>query len=213
MAMENAALGNNVCYLSFEMPKKDFVIQNMRTRAWLKQSWVGESTLPTPPQQSIMKKFINSIRDIDIKWFKSQPSMKEFKEILNWLIRQDYKQIIIDNLWMIWRQDSKDEMQLYWEISAYVKEYCDRSGISVVMLHHTNKWSESWNGKRWFSAFRWNWKLADDCDYVVQLQREFMESWGTEATIKVEKDRISWKNWYTLPLEFNEWVFFGSVFR
>lgn len=195
------------------MPKKDFIIQNMRTRAWIKQTWVWESLLPTPWQQVIMKDFIHSIRDIDIKWYVNQPSLNDFKDIMNSLKNEWYHQIIIDNLWMIWRSDNKDEMQLYWEISAFVKDYCDNTQISVLILHHTNKWSEASNGKRWFSAFRWNWKIADDCDYVVQLQREFLEWWWTTSTIKIEKDRISGRNWYTLPLEFNNWVFMGDAFR
>lgn len=207
IAIDNQNRWNNVCYLSFEMPKKDFIVQNMRTRAWIKNVWVGEWILPTPSQQCIMKEFIESIRNIEIKWFINQPSLENFKEILKSLEDKEYVQIIIDNLWMIWRADNKDEMQLYWEISAYIKEYCDRTGIAVLLLHHTNKWSEQWNGKRWFSAFRWNGKIADDCDYVVQLQREYREDWTTESTIKVEKDRISGRNWYTMPLMFNNWRF------
>lgn len=213
IAISNHSRWNNVCYLSFEMPKRDFIIQNMRSRAWLKQSGVWISVLPTPSQQYKMKEFINSIRGIDIKWYKSQPSMKEFESIMNSLMNDwtpnwgKYHQIIIDNLWMIWRWDGKDEMQLYWEASAFIKNFCDRSWISVIMLHHTNKGSEQWNWKRWFSAFRWNWKLADDCDYVVQLQREYLDLWETQSTIKIEKDRIAWKNWYTLPLSFDNWIF------
>lgn len=212
IAEVNGHEGNHPCYLSFEMPKKDFVIQNMRSRAWIKQSGVGESLLPTPDQQRKMKEFISSIEWIEIKWYVSQPSMDEFKSIMESLIWTPHKQVIIDNLWMIWRWDWKDEMQLYWEISAYVKDFCDRSNISVIMLHHTNKGSEAWNGKRWFSAFRGNWKLADDCDYVVQLEREFKEEWLTQSRIKIEKDRISGRNWYTLDLEFESGIFKGDVF-
>lgn len=212
IAIDNQARGNKVCYLSFEMPKKDFIIQNMRTRAWLKQSGVGESVLPTPWQQRIMKDFIESIRDIDIKGYVKQPSLKDFKNILDSLKRSGYQMIIIDNLWMIGRSDGKDEMALYWEISATVKDFCDSSNTSVMMLHHTNKGWEAQAGKRWFWAFRWNWKLADDCDYVIQLERAFNDDWTTQSKIKVEKDRISWRNWYTLDLIFNEWVFKGDCF-
>lgn len=213
VAIENSILWNKVCYLSLEMPKKDFIIQNMRTRAWLKQVWVWDSTKPTQQQQLIMKEFVGKIKDIDIKWYIKQPTLKEFKDIMESLSVNDYDQIIIDNLWMIWRWDNKDEMQLYWEISAFLKEYVDKYSITVLILHHTNKWSEWSNGKRWFSSFRWNWKIADDCDYVIQLQREFLEWWQTQTTIKVEKDRISWRNWYSLPLIFNNWVFTWDVFR
>ena len=113
---------------------------------------------------------------------------------------------------MIWRQDWSDEMKLYWEISSICKDFVDNSGISLTMLHHTNKWNEAMNGKRGFSAYRWNGKLADDCDYVVQLQREYLEDWQTQSTIKIEKDRISWKNWYTMPLIFSNWIFKWDIF-
>lgn len=212
IAISNQTLGNKQCYLSLEMPKKDFIIQNMRSRAWLKQVGVGESILPSPSQQIIMKCFLQSIKDIDIKWYVKQPSMKEFKEIMNSLRNEGYTEIIIDNLWMIGRSDGKDEMILYWEISSFIKDYCDSTWIGVMMLHHTNKWWESSNGKRWFGAFRWNWKIADDCDYVVQLQREFLETGETQSTIKIEKDRIGWRNGYTCPLEFYEGVFSWDPF-
>jgi KaiC/GvpD/RAD55 family RecA-like ATPase len=211
--IENTKIWNKVCYLSFEMPKKDFIVQNMRTRAWLKQVWVWESTTPTINQQQIMKAFVESIKWMDIKWYIKQPSLKEFKDIMESLSFEHYDEIIIDNLWMIWRWDNKDEMQLYWEISAFIKEYVDKTWTTVLILHHTNKWSEASNWKRWFNSFRWNWKIADDCDYVIQLQREFMDNGWTSTTIKVEKDRISGKNWYSLPLMFENWVFSWDVFR
>lgn len=211
-AIVNQKLWNNPCYLSFEMPKKDFILQGMRTRAWIEYKWVWEMIKPTPNQQSIMKEFINSIRWLEIKWFVSQPSLKEFKEIMNSLRWDKYKMIYIDNLWMIWRQDGEDEMKLYWEISSFIKNFVDATWITVILLHHTNKWSEASNWKRWFSSFRWNWKIADDCDYVVQIQREFLDVW-TQTTIKIEKDRISWRNWYSLPLIFDRWIFKWEVFR
>lgn len=210
--LENARRGNKTCYLSFEMPKKEFVLQNMRKRAGIVQSWVWESTAPTDSQIAIMKKFVEEIKALDIKWYKAQPSFKQFTDIMNSLKYEWYDMIIIDNMWMIWRADGKDEMQLYWEISSFIKSYCDSTEISVLILHHTNKWWESSNGKRWFWAFRGNGKIADDCDYVVQLQRVYLESWDTQSTIKVEKDRINWRNWYIKDLIFNNWVFSWDAF-
>jgi hypothetical protein len=211
-AIVNQSLWNEVCYLSFEMPKKDFIVQNMRTRAGIVHKWVWNTIKPTQQQQQIMKEFIDAIRPLEIKWYVKQPSLNEFKEIMESLKWEGYKMIYIDNLWMIWRQDWSDEMKLYWEISSFIKDFVDSTWITVLILHHTNKWSEASNGRRWFNSFRWNWKIADDCDYVVQIQREFLDWGNTQTAIKIEKDRIGWRNWYTLPLIFDKWIFKWDVF-
>lgn len=213
IAIENFKAWNKVRYLSLEMPKKDFVLQNMRTRAGIKQKGLWESVAPTLNQKMIMQDFIKDIKNIEITWYVNQPSLDEFKAILNSLKHKWDDLIIIDNLWMIWRNDSYDEIKLYWMISAIIKDFCDETGIGVTILHHTNKWSEWQNGKRWFSSFRGNGKIADDCDYVLQLQREYLDGWSTESCIKIEKDRIGWNNWYTVWLEFDKWVFRKNTFQ
>jgi replicative DNA helicase len=213
IALENAKLWHKVRYLSLEMPKKDFVMQNMRTRAWIKQKWVWEAVVPSLNQKDIMQRFIRDIKQINIVGYVNQPSLEEFKSILNSLKLKWDDMIIIDNLWMIWRNDPIDELKLYWMISSVIKDFCDETGIDVTILHHTNKWSEGQNWRRGFSAFRGNGKIADDCDYVVQLQREYLDTWETQSCIKVEKDRIGWNNGYTIWLQFDKWVFKKDIFQ
>lgn len=212
VAEKNIALWNKVCYLSLEMTKESFVLQNMRTRAGLKPKWVWNSLIPSTKQVEIMRNFVEKLKKLEIKSYAEAPSYESFTEIMNSLIVEWYDMIIVDNLWMIWRQDNLDEMVLYWKISAFIKNYVDRSNISVMLIHHTKKWNEASAGVRWYSAYRWNWKIADDCDYVIQLERQYLDSWTTSSRIKVEKDRVWWNNWYILNLEFNNWEFVWWLF-
>lgn len=212
VAEKNIALWNKVCYLSLEMTKESFVLQNMRTRAGLKPKWVWDSLIPSTQQVEIMRNFVQKLKKLEIKSYAEAPSYESFTEIMNSLIVEWYDMIIVDNLWMIWRQDNLDEMVLYWKVSAFIKNYVDRSDIAVMLVHHTKKWNEASAGVRWYSAYRWNWKIADDCDYVIQLERQYLDNWTTSSRIKVEKDRVWWNNWYTLNLEFHNWEFVWWLF-
>jgi len=211
-AVANANIWVKTCFVSLEMNRKDLISQYALKAAWIKTNSIGTKIEPTPAQRTIIGDFLKEISVIDIKSYWKNPSVQWYKDLLNDLHEQGYQLIIIDNLWMIGRSDTNDEMSLFATISEITRIACNWLWINVIMTHHSKKASEWGTWARWTSAFRGTSKLVDDVDSMVQIVRVFDETWGSQSILQLEKDRVWWWAGKSIPLVFNKGKFSADIF-
>jgi replicative DNA helicase len=114
-----------------------------------------------------------------------------------------YTLFYIDNLWFITWDD--DELTITKNASRELKELTNSNKISIVLLHHFNKWNSQERAlPRWLSSIRSSWKLENDADYVFQVWRDLSEWWDNTTTILLQKDRV-WGTPNSIDILFDRW--------
>lgn len=209
-ARKNADLWNKVCYIWLEMTKKNMISRICVKRAKVtKEQWDNKTF--SESQRSLMNdeyKKLWNYKNLDIEHIENA-TLDWIKEMIMNKMKEWYTLFYIDNLGFITWDD--DELKLAREISRELKEMTNLYKITIVLLHHFNKWNSQERAMpRWLSSMRWSWKLENDADYVFQVRRDLSEWWDNVTTILLQKDRIWWTP-ASIDIIFDRWDYIDKV--
>jgi len=214
-ALANANNGYKVAYMSLEMGREGLIKTTAKKAAGIdKQTIVGQQVDITPQQKITYTKQIQLLTqnpNLNILGYVDSLSLKAFEREL-YRLSEDYDLVFIDNIGSIGRADGIKEIELLPKLTDILMKAKLNYKVTVVALHHVNKWQENSKWPRWRSAIRWSWKVVDDADFVCMIHREKSEDWGFDSTsFLLMKDRDSGQN-ASVWLIYDKGVFRGDVF-
>lgn len=203
-ARKNADMWNKVCYIWLEMTKKNMIARICMKRAKVsKEQWDNKTF--TESQRDFMRdeyKRLWDYKNLDIEHIENA-TLDSIKEMIINKMNEWYTLFYIDNLWFITWDD--DELTITKNASRELKELTNSNKISIVLLHHFNKWNSQERAlPRWLSSIRSSWKLENDADYVFQVWRDLSEWWDNTTTILLQKDRV-WGTPNSIDILFDRW--------
>lgn len=214
-AIANANNGKKVAYMSLEMGREWLIKTTAKKAANIDiQTKVGIMTEITPAQKLIYTQQIDIMtknENLDIIGYQENLSLLTFEKEL-YKLWEEYDLVFIDNIGSIGRADGIKEIELLPKITDILMRAKLNYTVTVVALHHVNKWQENSKWPRGRSAIRGSWKVVDDADFVVMIHREKSEDWGFDSTsFLLMKDRDNGQN-ASVGLMYNKGTFIWDVF-
>ena len=125
----------------------------------------------------------------NIHWNNEESIVENLDKVLHWF---PYELVIIDSLGSIGLKNENDNS----EVSAlykHLRELCNRYGISIILIHHLGKQSETHTGNRidMKQRVRGAGDIVNKADCVLGLERVGNENIVHISTIKLrDKNRI-----------------------
>lgn len=210
-ARQNANAWIKTCYIWLEMNKSKMINRIATKRAWITKAQWDNKTF-SDAQTIKMRKIRDEIwswNNLDIVSLEN-PTCKNICEYITEKNKEWYELFFIDNLWFViwWANDS--ELDITKEVSRELKTLTNKLNISIVLLHHFNKWtSQSRQKLRELSDIRSSWKIENDADLIFQIRRDFTEEderYASKVVFAVQKDRNWWTPW-TMDIKFVAWEY------
>ncbi len=197
-AMANVEIGNKVAYVSYEMSRDDLIKSIAKNKAGISEKRTHKKNIEIDKIQE--KIFLDTCsyfeREDSVQIFDGDTDLKSFCDLMIRLVSENYDLIIIDNLWMIGREDPKEfevQKKISWFLVSMKKDPLVKS--SFILLHHVSKWRESMTGPRGRNAVRGTGKLVDDTEILVQIWRDQSQTSTVLNTTKfiIQKNRETWE--------------------
>ena len=199
MAKNNAMIGNKVAYLSMEMKAADLVKRSARQYAHINKLERSDKNLTEEQKEDFTKhyKYFVNINNLQIVSFDDETTIDVVEKYILELHTQWANLFFIDNLWFF--TGGINELERFAEISRRLKKLTNGYPLSIILLHHIKKTESKDEYKPGTSNdIRWNQKLVDDADKVVQIRRNTdkkLEDLIEKQTVYllIHKDREFWE--------------------
>ena len=208
-ARQNAKAGIKTCYIGLEMNKSKMIDRIAMKRAWITKSEWDNKTF-NQAQEIKMRKIRDEIwgwQNLDIVSIEN-PTCENICKFITEKNKEWYELFFLDNLWFIiwWAKDT--ELDITKEASREFKNITNKLDISLILLHHFNKWNSASRQKlRELSDIRSSWKIENDADLIFQIRRDFTEDselYSRKVVFSLQKDRNRWTPGYA-DIEFVAW--------
>jgi KaiC/GvpD/RAD55 family RecA-like ATPase len=217
MAKQNALRWNKVVYITMEMTSDQMVLRNARKVVWIsKQDWTDKNITET--QKEEFKKYYSYIASMDnlkIASFENNDIVTICNNIIE-LSRLGYRLIFLDNLWFITDWNNDNELEVFAKVSRELKKITNKYPVSIVLLHHLKKsFKKDENKPGSTSDIRWNQKLSDDADKVIQIWRnmdpEIKDETERKAVYFIQHKDREFGDICTVQFYFIDWSYYDEL--
>lgn len=217
MAKQNALKWNKVVYISMEMSPQQMIIRSARQVANInKIDWADKNISEIQKQQfHEYYSHIASIENLKITSFEDNDIITICNNIIE-LSKLWYRLFFLDNLWFIIDWNSDNELEVFAKVSRELKNITNKYPVSIILLHHLKKsFKKDENTPGSTSDIRWNQKLADDADRVIQIRRNMNPDIGDEKERRAvrfiqHKDREFW-DVCSVEIYFKNWAYHDEL--
>lgn len=211
LAEKNALRWNKTVYITLEMPAQKLAERYARQKAGISKIKRSDKDLSDEEKQIFIKHhhWITNIENFKIV-SSENTRIDAIEQGIKDLASQWRTLFIIDNLGFFSGWDN--ELERFAEVSRRLKELTNNLPISIILLHHMKKSIREDAYKPWgLSEIRWNQKLSDDADKIVQIRRNMDpdvedEEEKNTTTLILHKDR-EFGDIETINLQFKEWSY------
>lgn len=208
-ARQNANAWIKTCYIALEMTKWKMIDRIAMKRAGISKE---QRDLKNFSDAQLIR--MRKIHD-EIRWRKNleissleNPTSEIICDFIREKNKEWYELFFLDNLGFIIWGPKDTELDVTKNASRMFKTLTNELNISLILLHHFNKWtSQSRQKLRELSDIRSSGKIENDADLIFQIRRDFSEEderYSSKVLFSLQKDRNRWTPW-TMDIKFVAW--------
>lgn len=192
MANANGSQGKKVAYMTIELNPMIIKERYAFSCLWISKDDYNAGNY-TEKQKEAMVRIINNYeKSFDLIGFDKAPSIDQLCEMILAMKEKWYSLFIIDNLWNINAKGNELDQQK--EITDKLQNLKNNNDLCIILIHHNNKVKKNEDARNHSLAnIRWNQKIADNANIVVEISRHYDDVTGISNTkITQHKDTMWW---------------------